>query len=65
MQVLTTQHKTHSLQHSGWELSLCCDCKALPALVMLQDKQGQQAGCGSLGKTQTHMRGVVIQTLSQ
>lgn len=65
MQLLTTQHKTCSLQCSGWELSLCCNCKALPASLMLRDKQVHQSACGPLGKTQTHVRGFIIQTLSQ
>lgn len=64
MQVLNTPHKLCSLQHYGWELTLCCDYKALAALPMLWDKVHQSV-CGPLGKTQAHVRGLVIQTLSQ
>lgn len=41
------------------------DCKALPAILMLQDKQVHQSVCGPLGKTQMHVRVFVIQTLCQ
>lgn len=53
------------LQLSGWELLLCCYCKAPQALLIPLDKQAHQSDCCPLGMAQAHMRGLTIQTCSK